>query len=148
MCESYGDYLGTRGGQKFFSFPSLGSLVSRASEGALRGAGFGYRAGFVVRAVGEVKRRGGEVWLDSLRQQPYPSAWTELQELPGVGAKVSTECFFWYHTHTYMYTHTHTCIHTHTCTLYTCTCTCVHTHTCTYTLSHIHCCDGVICALF
>ena len=111
--------------------------MCKASEGALRGAGFGYRAGFVVRAVGEVKRRGGEVWLDSLRQQPYHSAWTELQELPGVGAKVSTECFFWYHTHTYMYTHirvyTHIhvhCIHTHTCT--------VHVYTHIYMYIHVH----------
>lgn len=37
----------------------------------------------------EVGRRGGEEWLLSLRQQPYEDAKTQLQQLSGVGSKVS-----------------------------------------------------------
>ena len=36
----------------------------------------------------EVGRRGGERWLELLRQQPYEDAKAELQQLPGVGSKV------------------------------------------------------------
>ena len=49
----------------------------------------------------EIERRGGEAWLSSLLKRPYCEARTELQQLPGVGAKVSryvhhTECQLWF----------------------------------------------------
>lgn len=37
----------------------------------------------------EVERRGGEAWLSSLQKRPFHKARMELQQLPGVGAKVS-----------------------------------------------------------
>ena len=44
---------------------------------------------YVKETVEEVGRRGGEAWLSSLQQRSHHEAWVELQQLPGVGAKVS-----------------------------------------------------------
>ena len=71
------------------SFPPPELLVGEECEGELREMGFGYRAGYVVGSVREVVRRGGEGWLQDLQRRPYLTAWGELQQLPGVGAKVS-----------------------------------------------------------
>ena len=97
--------MASRQGHSFYSFPTIESLVGVVSEAALRGAGFGYRAKSVGRSITgasgslldcryvkgsieEVGRRGGRVWLSSLRQLSYEEAWTQLQQLSGVGAKV------------------------------------------------------------
>lgn len=89
LCERYGECLGECGGRVVHSFPPPEVLVGEKSEGVLREMGFGYRASYVVGSVREVVRRGGEEWLRGLQQRPYPEAWEELQQLPGVGAKVS-----------------------------------------------------------
>ena len=43
-------------------------------------------------SVEEVGKRGGDKWLSLLRQQSYEEAWLQLQQLVGVGAKVSEFC--------------------------------------------------------
>ena len=43
---------------------------------------------YVMESILEIERRGGDIWFISLRQQPYKEAWSQLQQLTGVGAKV------------------------------------------------------------
>ncbi|CAI8017240.1 N-glycosylase/DNA lyase [Geodia barretti] len=89
LCERYGRFLGRIGDRDFHSFPTITSLVGVVKEAVLRDLGFGYRARYVRESVEEVGRRGGETWLELLRQQPYEDAKAELQQLPGVGSKVA-----------------------------------------------------------
>ena len=74
----------------YYAFPALGTLAGKTVEAALRGLGFGYRAGYVHRSAQMIMEElGGEAWLLSLRTAPYGAAWNELQRLPGVGPKVA-----------------------------------------------------------
>jgi len=70
------------------AFPTLDKLVL-VSESQLRAAGFGYRAAYVTQLVQELVARGGETWLDDLRNRPTPELRRTLRTLPGVGPKVA-----------------------------------------------------------
>jgi len=77
-------------GLGFFAFPTLEQL-SAVTEESLRGAGYGYRAKYVVeccRALAD-KPGGGHAWLLGLREASYAEARAALCELPGVGPKVA-----------------------------------------------------------
>ncbi|WIA29588.1 hypothetical protein OEZ86_012079 [Tetradesmus obliquus] len=68
-----------------------GMQLSAATEEALRAAGFGYRAKFIVGSVQQLLSQpgGGEAWLLGLRDKPYAEAHEALCSLPGVGPKVA-----------------------------------------------------------
>ncbi|KAK9805430.1 hypothetical protein WJX73_005270 [Symbiochloris irregularis] len=107
LCTAYGTPLtpvasacdDSAAGQEpatHFAFPTLEQL-SKATEEELRAAGFGYRAKFITGSVAELmaKPGGGQAWLHSLRQVPYPEASAALCSLPGVGPKVAAcVCLF------------------------------------------------------
>ncbi|KAJ9523721.1 hypothetical protein QJQ45_020143, partial [Haematococcus lacustris] len=80
----------------FFAFPTLQQLA-QATEQELRGAGFGYRARFIVGSVAalQAKPEGGQAWLLGLRQVSLQEALAQLSGLPGVGPKVAAcVCLF------------------------------------------------------
>jgi N-glycosylase/DNA lyase len=68
------------------AFPTPGQL-SRASEGALRLLGLGYRAPHLVEIANAIA--DGEVSIEPLREVAYEEARRRLMELPGVGPKVA-----------------------------------------------------------
>lgn len=73
------------------AFPTLAQLAN-ADEAALRAAGLGYRARYVVGTASALaaKDGGGDAWLQSLRHNTSTrDAVTELTTLPGVGPKVA-----------------------------------------------------------
>lgn len=69
-------------------FPTLDELAA-VEESKLRAAGFGYRGATIPAAIRQLVARGGEAYLDSLKNGPYDEARQELMALPGVGAKVA-----------------------------------------------------------
>ena len=107
LCQRYGTPLaldapdaagaaeaagpGAKPALSLYAFPSLLQLEAATDE-ALRGEGYGYRAKFVVGTVAALnaKPSGGEAWLSSLRGVPYAEAAEALSALPGVGPKVRT----------------------------------------------------------
>ncbi|OUS44357.1 DNA glycosylase [Ostreococcus tauri] len=88
----------------FYSFPSASRIASEATEEELRAMGFGYRAKFIVGTakalMDRAKALGGdatpESYLRTLRDETsYVDAHVALQELPGIGPKVSScVCLF------------------------------------------------------
>ena len=72
-----------------FSFPSLLEL-EKATEPQLRSLGYGYRAAYIKDSVKIVKSKGGEKWLDSLRDlEDEKEVRVNLIQLKGVGRKVA-----------------------------------------------------------
>ncbi|MCO5593999.1 hypothetical protein L7F22_048018 [Adiantum nelumboides] len=86
-----GPYLGNVSGVAFHSFPTL-DVLADVTEADLRKAGFGYRAKYIVGAVKELqlKKGGGEEWLNSLRGKTLDNTLDELCSLPGIGPKVAS----------------------------------------------------------
>lgn len=75
-------------GPGFFRFPYLERLAL-VTEPDLRAWGFGYRARTIPLLVQAVLERGGEPWLQALKQAPYLDARRALQDLPGIGPKLA-----------------------------------------------------------
>lgn len=71
-------------------FPRLDQIAT-VPEQELREAGFGYRAKFVCGSSRLALEKGGEDWLESLRDKETECAINELMSLPGIGRKVA-EC--------------------------------------------------------
>ena len=93
LCATYGQPVGEYADQTFYSFPSLKVLTSDKVEAKLRELGFGYRARYVAQAaVYVMAQSAGENWLTSLCDCSYQDAWTQLQQIPGVGPKVMHDC--------------------------------------------------------
>ena len=81
----------------FYAFPTVAQLRD-ATEEALRGMGFGYRAKFIAGSAAalEAKDGGADAHLAALRgEKSYREAQAALGELPGVGPKVAAcVCLF------------------------------------------------------
>lgn len=88
LCATFGRPVGEYADMTFYSFPSLETLASDPVEAKLRELGFGYRAKYVAQAAKHVLAQSGETWLASLCECSYQDAWTQLQQVPGVGPKV------------------------------------------------------------
>ncbi|PKI57535.1 hypothetical protein CRG98_022186 [Punica granatum] len=90
FISSSGNYLGSVEGFDFHEFPTLEQL-SEFSEEALREAGFGYRAKYIIGTVKALQSKpgGGVEWLKSLRKMDLPETIDALCTLPGVGPKVA-----------------------------------------------------------
>ncbi len=78
----------------FNAFPSLSQLAA-VEAGDLKSAGFGYRAAHIPRAAQAVLDKGGEAWLEALKQADYEEAVASLCTLPGIGRKLA-ECILLY----------------------------------------------------
>ena len=90
LCATYGQPVGEYADQTFYSFPSLKVLTTDKVEAKLKELGFGYRARYVAQAAVYVMAQSvGEDWLTSLYECSYQDAWTQLQQIPGVGPKVA-----------------------------------------------------------
>ena len=77
-------------GTDFYTLPSISQLRKEGTEQVLRGLGFGYRAKYIVSAMQHVDEKGGEKWLESLRNVELTVARKELSLLAGVGPKVAS----------------------------------------------------------
>lgn len=74
LCINYGRLIGRIDGIPYHSFPSPSALADRGVETRLRELGFGYRAKYIYQtAVMVAKERGGEAWLNSLRNPEAPA---------------------------------------------------------------------------
>ncbi|EHA49152.1 N-glycosylase/DNA lyase [Pyricularia oryzae 70-15] len=105
LCDHYGgEPIATVAGHVYRDFPSPEALAGDGVEAHLRELGFGYRARYIAETARVVARQRPAGWLLSLRnpasrsptstppqqQQPdYRTAFAALQELSGVGPKVS-----------------------------------------------------------
>ncbi len=90
LCQKYGEPVGKHNGENYYSFPELDALARPECEEELRAVGFGYRAKYVHQTARMILEKPQAIqWLYSLRERPYSEVWTELQQLPGVGAKVA-----------------------------------------------------------
>lgn len=72
----------------FNKFPTT-YRIAALDESTLRGQGFGYRAGTISRAAQEVLARGGDPYLEALKDASYPEARQELISIPGIGPKLA-----------------------------------------------------------
>ncbi len=68
-------------------FPSC-ERIAAIDEGALRAAGFGYRAASIPGVARQILERG-DGWWDALRQASYEEAHLELAALRSVGPKLA-----------------------------------------------------------
>lgn len=84
----YGEVRARNHGQSAFRFPRIARLAE-VSETDLRAHGFGYRGATIPRVAEELKNRGGEGYLESLKSQPYADVIPQLISLPGVGPKLA-----------------------------------------------------------
>ncbi len=82
----------------FRTFPSVDSLAadSGSLEKKLRSLGFGYRAAYIAGAATALERKGGEKYLEALRDLDYEKGREELLLLTGVGPKVYMYLFYYY----------------------------------------------------
>lgn len=86
--RSIGPTVGAGGGGPIQGFPSL-DHVARLGEDWLRERGFGYRASSLPKACRQAVERGGEEWLQSLKDCPYEQARLQLCQLAGIGPKLA-----------------------------------------------------------
>ena len=89
MCTEYGQFVGSYGDEKYFSFPSIQSLSQSSVEPKLRQLGFGYRAKYIQQSAKFILECGGDQWLFGHRQMEYNDARKSLLQLSGVGPKVA-----------------------------------------------------------
>lgn len=87
--------LGRRGpvvweheGHEFRAFPRVSALAC-VDESDLWSEGFGYRARQIVSTAQGLAERGGEAFLDSLKDLSWSEAVAALCRFPGVGRKVA-----------------------------------------------------------
>ncbi|XP_076038679.1 8-oxoguanine DNA glycosylase [Oratosquilla oratoria] len=89
LCRLYGTPLIELDNFTWYAFPSVTALCGEGVEQTLREQGFGYRAKFIHQSAKIIEANGGEEWLYSLRDLPYPQCHEQLTTLTGVGAKVA-----------------------------------------------------------
>ncbi|CAG9320244.1 unnamed protein product [Blepharisma stoltei] len=80
ICEKYG--------KTWYAFPSPADL-SKAKISELINLGLGYRAKYIVNSVERIVEKGGNEWLNSLKEMDYEEAKLEIMELEGIGPKVA-----------------------------------------------------------
>lgn len=83
-----GEVLLEHRGRTIYAFPSIGQ-VADLSEAELKEAKFGYRARTIPEIARQMIDRGGEEWLEDLKQKPYEQVHKELIELTGIGPKLA-----------------------------------------------------------
>ncbi|KAI6176987.1 DNA-(apurinic or apyrimidinic site) lyase [Aphelenchoides bicaudatus] len=94
LAELYGDELDVELDgemQTFYNFPTIDQLYEnrKGMEDELKKQKFGYRAGWIVKAVEKLHGLGGRDYLEDLKTQSYDEASKELMTFTGIGKKVS-----------------------------------------------------------
>ncbi|OSX78326.1 LOW QUALITY PROTEIN: hypothetical protein BU14_0112s0025 [Porphyra umbilicalis] len=89
LGRAYGTRLGAVDGWDHYAFPGTDALAAALDEGALRAAGFGYRARTLPAAAAAAAAAGGDAWLAALRGSDRGAIAGALTALPGVGQKVA-----------------------------------------------------------
>lgn len=96
LASTYGEPLGSYGGESYAIFPTTEILAERADEKELRKAGFGYRAKFIAAsAIGLVQHAqnsGANCVHDMLiswRKEGRIEVARRLTRYPGIGRKVA-----------------------------------------------------------
>lgn len=78
-------------------FPRV-DRIAAIGEGELRAQGFGYRGATIPSAAREIVFRGGEGYLQELKQAGYKQAHQELVSIKGIGNKLA-DCICLYGLH-------------------------------------------------
>ncbi|CAG9859673.1 unnamed protein product [Phyllotreta striolata] len=89
LAQFYGDEICQYDGQTYHSFPTVNSLAPASVEQKLRTNGFGYRAKYISKSAQYIVDKGGEDWLEKLKEMDYTHDRKALMALTGVGAKVA-----------------------------------------------------------
>jgi len=89
--REYGQELVTIGDEVFYSFPSLETLMEKATDSDLRSkCGMGYRAKYLLETMKQLVSLGGEQYLQELRTIKDPTVvQKKLIQFCGVGRKVA-----------------------------------------------------------
>lgn len=82
LCSTFGQHVATRNGEAYHRFPTLESLCKEDCESILRSLAFGYRAKYIHECAQQVVERGGEKWLQSLKQMEYEGGVKNLPPSP------------------------------------------------------------------
>jgi N-glycosylase/DNA lyase len=75
--------------RKIFTSTFAFALQRAIQETELRDLGFGYRAKYIVKAAEQVEEKGGDKWLQELRDGDREHVQCELTYLMGIGRKVA-----------------------------------------------------------
>lgn len=100
LCELYGEALDVEIDgemQTFYNFPTLESMYEHREgmEEELKKRKFGYRAGWIAKAVVKLTELGGREWLESLKSMTYAQARNRLiKNFTGIGKKVGLNLIF------------------------------------------------------
>lgn len=86
LSESFGEYIGTFAGKRFYDFPSAGRLAA-ADVAALADIKLGYRAEYIIAASSELAGNNGV--LAGIMESDTDEAFSSLLKLHGVGPKVA-----------------------------------------------------------
>ena len=82
---AYGESLGDGEAKRF---PEA-EIVAAIPESVLRERKFGYRAATIPQAAAELVRRGGRLYLESLKSASYEHAHADLVTFRGIGPKLA-----------------------------------------------------------
>lgn len=82
---SYGPKFDNADAQRFPDIETIAAIP----EQELRARGFGYRAATIPSIARQIVEKGGEHWLEALREQPYQQAHDALVEIKGIGPKLA-----------------------------------------------------------
>ena len=85
---TYGDPIDEVAGREVRRFPRS-EVIAAIPGPALRAKAFGYRADTIPAVARQVMDRGGDAWIESLRDLPYEEAWAALMEIKGIGPKLA-----------------------------------------------------------
>jgi N-glycosylase/DNA lyase len=83
--SAFGDEMGCSPAPRF---PTV-ERIALIDEQELRAKGFGYRAKTIPNIARQITLRGGERWLESLRDTSYRKAHDELLSIQGIGPKLA-----------------------------------------------------------
>jgi N-glycosylase/DNA lyase len=85
---TYGPVLDVLDGRELHRFPTV-ERIAAIPEQELRAAAFGYRAATIPNIARQVLDRGGEPWIQTLKNVPFLEAHNELISLKGIGHKLA-----------------------------------------------------------
>ncbi|MGV3616930.1 MAG: hypothetical protein ACO1SV_16510 [Fimbriimonas sp.] len=85
---TFGPVIDTVQERPVHRFPDVATVAAIPPE-ALRSRSFGYRANTIPTAARYILERGGDAYVDGLRQVPYEEAHTALLAVPFIGRKLA-----------------------------------------------------------
>lgn len=88
LATFYGEKICEIDDVSYHAFPTVEALAKVGVEEKLRKNGYGYRAKYISSSAQTIVSKGGDKWLNSLKEMDYESAKKELMSLMGIGAKV------------------------------------------------------------